>query len=175
MPNANISYSPPYGASQPGSADTYGAGGGGLLVGARSISDARRMMLGARAPQAQYPDGYLGTIVDRRQDRLMTSLQGRLTQRSYQRGVHKGEHIDLSDYFWTSQLNLESGLKAQAKGERWNPSCAPEPQLTRIAGSSNAADMWPVAGPQIPPSPGSGGVINPKRASQLGRLRPAWR
>lgn len=171
----NLTYSPPYGASQPGSANTYGGGGGYPLVGARSILDARRMMLGARAPQANYPDGYLGTLIDRRQDRLMTAVQGRVTERNYQRGVHKGEHIDLIDYFWTSHVNLEAGLKAQAEGRKWNPTCSPVPQLTRIAGSSTPADMWSSPKPQIPPGPGSPGTINPKRASQLGRLRPAWR
>lgn len=171
----NLSYSPPYGASQPGSPDTYGAGGGFLRVGTRSILDARRMMLGARAPQAQYPDGFLGTIIDRRGDRLMTAVQGRVTQRQYQRGIHKGEHLDYADYFWTDHVNLQAGLKAQAQGKRWNPTCDPTPQLTRIAGTSSAADMWPTSTPQLPPGPGSPGTIDPKRASQLGRLRPAWR
>lgn len=175
MPNANIAYSPPYNASQPGSADTYGGGGGFLRVGVRSILDARRMMLGARAPQAQYPDGYLGTIIDRRQDRLMTAVQGRVTQRQYQRGVHKGEHIDLTDYYWTSHVNLNAGLDAQAKGKKWNPTCDPTPQLTRIAGTSNNSSMWPSPIPQFPPGPSSPGTVNPKRAAQLGRLRPNWR
>ena len=172
---ANFSYATPYNASQPGASATYGGGGGWPLVGARSILDARRMMLGARTPQAQYPDGYLGTLIDRRQDRLMTAIQGRVTQRSYQRGVHKGEHLDLTDYFWTSHLNPEAGLKAEAQGRKWNPTCDPAPELTRIAGVSNAADMWPTTTPQLPPSPGSPGTIDAKRAAQLGRLRPAWR
>ena len=41
------------------------------------------------APGAAYPDGYLGTITDRQQDKLLGAVQSRLTDRSYQRGVHK--------------------------------------------------------------------------------------
>jgi len=172
--SANLSYAPPFGAGQPGS-QVYG-GGGTPLVGAHSIMDARRMMLTGRAPQANYPDGYLGTIIDRRQDRLMTALQGRVTERNYQRGVHKGVHIDYKDYYWTRDLNLYSGLDAEEKGKRWTVTGQPAPERPHIpTGAGSVADQFNTPDPQIPPSPGSAGVINPRRTAQLAHLRPAWR
>jgi hypothetical protein len=64
-------------------------------------------------------DGYLGTIVDRRQDRLLQAVQERLTERSYQRGVHKGEKIARTDYLWnTSVVDPMGRIKAQARAEK---------------------------------------------------------
>ena len=79
-------------------------GGGGVPV-ARSELDFLRLGVG-RAPQAEYPDGYLGTIRSRRDDRgrpsstsdnVLDSLKTRIGQRGYQRGVHRGERIDASE------------------------------------------------------------------------------
>lgn len=172
----NWSYNPPMGVGQQGSVVQNG-NGGTPLIGARSIADARRMMQTGRAPQAQYPDGYLGTIIDRRQDRLMINVQGRLTQRSYQRGVHKGEHIDYSDYVWPEWLNPESGLKNQATGKRWTPPGAASAHLAhqgrsvdeadpRIAFQRNRVTFERTAASLTGP--------NPRRAAQLGHLRPEW-
>jgi hypothetical protein len=80
--------------------------------------------MGARTPAAEYPDGYLGTINDRRRDRVMEGVQKRLTDRSYQRGVHKGDVIDHSDYFWpdVGAVNPQAGLLYEAQGLRWTQS-----------------------------------------------------
>src|SRR5262245_14822679 len=51
-------------------------------------------------PEATIPDGYLGTVNSRRQDRLLDGLQARANNRPYTRGVHKGERIDTRDYYW---------------------------------------------------------------------------
>jgi hypothetical protein len=67
-----------------------------------------------QGPTAQYPDGYLGTIIDRRQDRLVSTIQNRLTDRSYQRGVHKGEKIGANSYFWSDEVSPDQGLERQA-------------------------------------------------------------
>ena len=78
-----------------GTNTTYG--GGGVPI-ARSEIDESRMGIG-RQPSAEYPDGYLGTIRSRRDDRgrssstsdtVLDSMKNRVGQRSYQRGVHRG-------------------------------------------------------------------------------------
>lgn len=176
---ANISYNPPYNVGSQGA--VYPGGGGGsagvLLVGGRSIMDARRMMNTGKLPQAQYPDGYIGTIIDRRQDRLMTAVQGRLTQRQYQRGVHKGERIDIKDYAWTRELNLMSGLENERKGLRWTVHGAPVERLAHQGNdvSLDARDMWKLNKVNFPENINALGTLNPTRAAQLANLRPAWR
>jgi hypothetical protein len=110
--------------SQPGPAFPGGAavGGGGSIETAGAVQyrtplDAERAAAG-RTGQAEYPDGYLGTITDRREDKLLSAVQERLTERSYQRGVHKGEKIASNDYFWSAPVDPNSRLKAEAKGVR---------------------------------------------------------
>jgi|SRR5580765_97422 len=80
--------------------------------------DAVRMYW-RRTPEAQYPDGYLGTLNTRRGDRLMDGLKARTTNRPYTRGVHKGERIDSRDYYWPPEFNLWSGLEAEAAGMKF--------------------------------------------------------
>ena len=70
-------------------------------------------------PEATYPDGYLGTINSRRQDRLLDGLKARANNRPYTRGVHKGERIEPRDYYWPPEFNLWSGLEAEAAGVRF--------------------------------------------------------
>jgi hypothetical protein len=81
--------------------------------------DFARMGVG-RAPQAEYPDGYLGTIRSRRDDKgkpyamsdtVLDSLKNRQNQRAYQRGVHKGERIDPASYMWPENLEPDRRLK----------------------------------------------------------------
>lgn len=100
-----------------------GGGGGGITNGTagaiqyRSPLDARRAASGV-LPQAEYPDGYLGTITDRHQDKLFAKVQERLTDRSYQRGVHKGAKIDGNDYFWDKNIVDPMGrIKKEAQGK----------------------------------------------------------
>lgn len=99
--------------AQPGSHTVGGGGYGADAVQLRSRLDAARMgsnQLG----QAQYPDGYLGTLSqDRRQDKLLDSIQEKLTDRSYQRGVHKGAKIDNSDYYWPSDADPMRRISAE--------------------------------------------------------------
>jgi hypothetical protein len=115
----NASFSAPYNLPQPGAASVYGQGGGYLITGARDIMDAKRMMQAGYVPTAEYPDGYLGTINSRREDRLLDNIANRATQKSYQRGVHKGERIDPADYYWTDQVNPSVGLQYEARGKKW--------------------------------------------------------
>ena len=149
-----------------------------------------------RTPEAQYPDGYLGTITARRDDRLLRNLSARATQRSYQRGVHKGERIDPGDYIWPEQFNLTSGIKREARGEweddprgyavaRYSPpgGGAMPLTLTDAGRMSNQPYQRPFAegqgglGPRGVPQgfvnwPQPPQQIDPARAAQLGRLAP---
>jgi hypothetical protein len=74
-----------------------------------------------RTPEAQYPDGYLGTVPSRRGDRLLDGLKARQTNRPYTRGIHKGERIDTRDYEWPPEFNLWTGLEMEAAGVRFFP------------------------------------------------------
>ena len=153
-------------------------GGGGIPV-ARSELDFLRMGVG-REPSAEYPDGYLGTIRTRRDDRgrpnsasetVLDSLKIRIGQRSYQRGVHRGERIDPQDYYYPESLRPERGIMrqmaAQYDGQKFMASryapefdMVPPPHLP----NDGKADM----------RSSSPGQIDEKRAEQLRRLKPAW-
>ena len=142
---------------------------------ARGELDAIRIGTG-RVPSAEYPDGYLGTIRSRRDDRLLDSVKSRLNQKAYQRGVHKGERIEPSQYFWPSQFNDQMGIKRQMRAKPvvingvtvfQSPTFTPAMQLTPAPhlvndGKSN----------MVSDSPGS---INSIRADRLAYLKPAWR
>jgi hypothetical protein len=67
-----------------------------------------------RTPEAEYPDGYLGTLNTRRGDRLMDGLKSRMNNRPYTRGIHKGERIDARDYAWPEEFNLNTALALQS-------------------------------------------------------------
>lgn len=157
-------------------ATTYG--GGGVPV-ARSELDHMRMGVG-REPSAEYPDGYLGTIRSRRDDRgrpngaserALDSMKTRLGQKSYQRGVHRGERVDPADYYYPSALKPERGIMRQMNAvedgyvfrvPRYveNIMLVPAPHLQND-GKANMRSTSP-------------GEIDQKRASQLKRLKPAW-
>lgn len=101
-----------------GAGGLYGGntmGSGSAMPVARSELEASRMGTG-RTPEAAYPDGYLGTIRSRRDDRLLDSSKNRVNQRSYQRGVHKGERIDPADYRNPPELQPDRGLRRQMMG-----------------------------------------------------------
>lgn len=151
-----IQYLPPYGYGAPGNANTQ-AGGGGMGPYFRDAIDARRSMYNA-TPEAMYPDGYLGTINTRRGDRLLDSLKNRQNQRSYQRGVHKGERIDPADYYFPPGLELDVGIRLQAEGKSWVLLGGDVPQYSPRQEVMQGAD------------PGLG-----QRSEQLRRLAPPWR
>lgn len=124
--------------------------------------DARRSMW-RRTPEAMYPDGYLGTIRSRRDDRLLDSVKSREGERNYQRGVHKGERIDPTDYHWLPEWNPMTGLRNEAAGIRTAPP---------------GKDMWPVhlTNRGKPPQPIDQPIlVDPHHADQLKRLAPPWR
>lgn len=149
-------------------------GGQGTPV-ARGDLDAIRIGTG-RVPSAEYPDGYLGTIRSRRDDRLLDSIKSRVGQKSYQRGVHKGERIEPNAYYWPSEFNDQQGLERQMKAKPVNINgvtvymtpkggqdlrLIPAPHLVND-GKSNMRSDQDVA-------------MNVTRASQLAYLKPVWR
>lgn len=166
-------YLAPMGIPQPG---TPVVGGGGRdLTGYRDILDAKRSVATPRTPNAEYPDGYLGNVHSRRDDRILNAVKGRLTERSYQRGVHKGEKLDMSDYFWPPDFNPQTALAAEAQGRKWgavgstpveqinhmgkNHMVSPE-QMTSVAASHDVKVFNPLA---------------PEDAKRFEQYRPTWR
>jgi hypothetical protein len=149
-------------------------GGAGTPV-ARDLLDATRIGVG-RVPSAEYPDGYLGTIRSRRDDRLLDSVKSRVNQKAYQRGVHKGERIEPSMYFWpqefTSDMGIRRQMSAQADASKGAvvyraPRFAPQTQLTPAPhlvndGKSNLVSDAP-------------GEIDVRRQNMMAYLKPAWR
>lgn len=132
---ANWSYNPPVG--QQGSA-TVGGNGGLPLAGFRSILDARISMAAGRTPEAQYPDGYLGSVIDRRGDKLLQTVRN--NARSYTRGVHKGSKISPTDYFWPDDFNPMTVMEARMAGQRWTAPGSPIERLTHYGKTMSMAE-----------------------------------
>jgi hypothetical protein len=157
-------------------------GGGGTPVIPRSGMDFQRMGVG-RAPQAEYPDGYLGTIRSRRDDKgkpyamsdtVLDSLKNRQNQRAYQRGVHKGERIDAAQYMWPKNLEPDRSLNQKNyrmtevdgavvfMGKRNAPQqdLAPAPHLVND-GKANVSANVPAE-------------FHPRTAQNFQHLKPRW-
>ena len=144
------------------------ASGTGSVV-SRDMLDSLRMAQSGNnmaLPTGSYPDGYLGTIRSRQDDRLLDSLKNRENQRAYQRGVHKGERIDPAQYLWPDGLDPQRGIWNQAKG---GPRITPAAELVDPPHLVNDGK----AGPSV--TANEPGVIDPYRAANLSALRPPWR
>ena len=159
---------------------TYTTYGGGGMPVARSELDFLRMGVG-REPSAEYPDGYLGTIRSRRDDRgrpnsvseqVLDGLRVRQTQRGYQRGVHRGERIDPSDYYLPGQLAADRGIKRQmAAANKGVPAARFAPNINLAPAPHLPNDGK--AGPSVRSD--SPYQMNSVRQSQLSNMRPSWR
>lgn len=133
---SNWSYNSPVG--QQGSA-TVGGGGGLPLAGFRSILDARIAMATGKTPEAQYPDGYLGSVIDRRGDKLLQTVRN--NARSYTRGVHKGSRIAPTDYFWPDDFNPMTVMEYRAQGKKWTQPGNPLERLTHNGKTMTMAEQ----------------------------------
>ena len=120
-------------------------------------------------------DGYLGTIRSRRDDRLLDSIKTRTNQKAYQRGVHKGERIEPSMYFWPEGLSDMSGIERQQRAQyvanngvmTYNVARnAPQVQLLPAPHLVNDGKANTVADEPA--------QINARRQAMLAYLRPAW-
>lgn len=120
------------------------------------------------AVDAQYPDGYLGTMSsNRRQDKVLGTLS-RMNARQYSRGVHKGERINTGDYFWPDEFNLYTGLEMEAKGLKFAPVGA-EP--VRLTNDGKVGPRGIPRGNEVEQA----AEISPQRRAQLKSLAPRWR
>lgn len=177
-------------AAVPGGA-VVGGGGDPSVITPRSALDAARMASGF-APGASWPDGYLGTITDRHQDKLFADVKGRLTSRSYQRGVHRGERLGQEDYRWTPEVNPMAGIQRQSMVQvveqeggivlmtpRFAPSGNPVENLTAMG---NSASLPPEQQMQVARQYGVDPAKNPlpmtmtdpDRAAQWVRYLPSY-
>ena len=145
---------------------TYTAQGGTGMTVARDTLDAIRLGVG-RIPSAEYPDGYLGNVKSRREDRLLDQVKARENQRAYQRGVHKGVAIEPGDYFWPEGLDPQRGLRNEAKGIKTAPAMELAPAQKLV--NDGKGSIRPSDGTSNQP-----GEINPARAAQMSRLLPNW-
>lgn len=174
---SDYQYLPPLGVPQPGSTMQ---GGGIQQLNFRDPLDAARSGMSGFVPSAAYPDGYLGTIQSRREDRFLDNLKGQLNQRSYTRGVHKGEKVDASDYFWPPELDPMRGLVRQSQQVLEPDNTVSSPRNVPLG--TVAEQMIVSGGTQMPSTPR--GKLRPppdvyeKSAASGGTLRylaPSWR
>jgi hypothetical protein len=174
----------PYGMGQPGSPVQGNAGGmpsGGIqALLFRDPLDAKLAQQGQRMPGAEYPDGYLGTIQSRREDRLLDQLSNRSAQRSSERGVHKGDRIDPADYLWPPELNDMRGLMRQMKTSRPQPDGSTA-QL-KAAPMGTLIEQLTIADRELPMSPRGKmrplipeGAPDELRQKAMAALMPSWR
>lgn len=172
----NVQFIPPFGVSMPGAAVQGGGGAGpgaAQVLTFRDPVDAARTMMGQRVPSAEYPDGYLGTINSRRDDRLLDRLKKNLNDRAYQRGVHKGERIDPSDYFWPDEFGPDAGLTRQSMAMVDASNGVRVYRVPRPAPTGTVHDRLTVLGERMPR--GSELLeLDPRAVANLDRLRPAW-
>lgn len=170
---------------------TVGGGGDTSVISPRNPLDAARMA-NQFAPGASYPDGYLGTITNRQQDKLMGALQTRLTERSYQRGVHVGEKLGAGQYYWPEEFTPDTGLARQAESQpviqegaivwaspRFAPSGNPVEKLTAMGKTATlpieqqmqVAKQYGVD-PAVNPLPMT--MTDPGRAARFRNLLPTY-
>lgn len=180
MPAQNMSPNQNWQSLGAGGLNGYSNQGGIGGPAVRSGMDFLRLGVG-RIPSAEYPDGYLGTLVTRRRDdRLLDSIKNNVNKKAYQRGVHKGERIEPSQYYWPQELQPTRGLSRQMKSklvnqngvavyysERYSPESeiTPAPKLVNDGKSNLRADV---------PRPVKGTLYG-QRSERLAGLRPKWR
>ena len=147
--------------------------GAGIPV-ARDEMDASRIGIG-RVPTAEYPDGYLGTIRSRRDDRLLDSIKSRVNQKAYQRGVHKGERIEPSMYFWPDGFGPMMNINKQMSAGVDNSNGATVYRTTRFAPQTQLAPAPHLVNDgktnTIANEPAQ---IDARRQSMLAYLRAPW-
>jgi hypothetical protein len=171
--------------TQPGPAFPGGTTVGGGAIPFRDSLDARRSMSG-RTPEAEYPDGYLGTITDRHQDKVLGKVKERLTDRSYQRGVHVGSTVGQRAYFWGNGTSPQAGLLREAQFTqgpytmdvpRYAPSGNP---VEKLAHMGKTAGLTPPEQMEIARKYGVNPAINPvvnpdpTRRARMQKMLPGY-
>lgn len=177
----------PGGVGQP-SAPTVGGGGADMLA-ARDPLDMKRMAAGF-APGASYPDGYLGTLTDRRSDQNSAALQSRMTSTSYIRGVHAGEKQPKGAYYWSEDMNPTMGLQRQLQAVATDQEGGlvyrtPRQSVTgdpvemivndgKLASASTRQVEQALRDAGGDPAKNPVTVIDPSRAARMRELLPRW-
>lgn len=179
-------------ATMPGGT-VYGGGGGygnsTDVLTARNPLDAKRMAAGF-APGASYPDGYLGVITDRQEDKMLAVLQQRMTPNSYQRGVHKGGIVGAQDYFWNKNMDPGMGIARQAVADpedveggvvlytqRFAPTGDPVERLAHDGKTAMMTDRQKEAALRSDggdPAMNPVQVVDPSRRAQMAQHLPRW-
>lgn len=172
-PSQNTQYLAPFGVGQPGSPVQGGGGSSSSIqdVPFRDPLDAARSRFGAKTPSAEYPDGYLGTIKSRREDRLLDSIKNNLNTRGYQRGVHKGERIEPSDYFWPNGFGNDAGIARQMAAVYGSDG---QYHVQKPSPTGTIAERLTIMGERTPVRGSELLSMDPRAVSNLDRLRPAW-
>jgi hypothetical protein len=129
----------------------------------RDAMDAQRLAW-RHTPESMFPDGYLGTVGSRRSGDNVRNAIWRDT-RSYSRGVHKGERLDLSSYVWPEEFNPLSGIINEATtGLRYvSPALGEEPVILANDGKPGPHEI------------GTPVQRDPSADARLTELLPAWR
>lgn len=170
-------------------APVIGGGGNPQAIPWRSTMDQARA--GSSPHPNDYPDGYLGSITGRRQDRIFQKVQQRLTDRSYQRGVHVGSKMGTDAYFWGDDFNPESRLEAEAgatrstatgavkyKVERQRPIGSPVEHLAHMGKTSGIMSPEQQSAARqygVPPAYTADLDVNPERTKRMSHLLPSYR
>lgn len=81
--------------------------------------------------EAEYPDGYLGDSSIRQENKLARNVTERMTDRSYQRGVHRGGKMPREEYSWPGDLTLYTRLQVQSYPE-WDGDCMTVPRAAPV-------------------------------------------
>jgi hypothetical protein len=166
---------------QQGSNSVGGGGGaagqgpnGTVLAGFRSILDARIAMATGKTPDAQYPDGYLGSVIDRREDKLLQTVRN--NARSYTRGVHKGSKIAPVDYFWPDDFNMMTVIENRQNGIKWTQPGNPIERLVHGGKFMSQAEANQLRQElNIPPDPQMKGALDPQVRKMQFKNLPAWK
>lgn len=180
-----------YPANMPGGNAMGGQGGGyegADMLTARDPLDAKRMAAGF-APGASWPDGYLGNIIDRQEDKLLGALQHQ-NERSYVRGVHVGEKIGGQEYFWNQNMSPDMGIARQSAAvaenveggvvmytQRFAPTGNPEERLAHDGKTAGMTDREQEARARqlgVDPSRNPVMVTDPARALRMRKDLPPW-
>jgi hypothetical protein len=169
-------FNPPAGLPMPGAPVQTGAGGyggGAQAIRYRDPVDAARSVGTGRTPDAEYPDGYLGNLKSRREDRLLRSIKDIINKRSYQRGVHAGERIEPQDYYWPGEFGPDSGLERQEQAVYVNGQWV----VPRLQPLYTVQEQL-MAGPNALPRGAESLVtlrLTPSQQQQVAHLSPKWR
>jgi hypothetical protein len=141
--------------------------------------DALRSMW-RRTPEADYPDGYIGTVDSKRRARLRNNEPQNMRHdgnQPFRRGVHKGERLDAQSYFWPPEFQPFSALEYEAAGMKYViPGVLSDAGMMQLDLDPAQPQFNRVAARGVPGRVGTAvwGNEEPNRSADLRRLAPQW-